>query len=166
MITLLPACEKGNLMFSITTRHLQLTAGLLVVTALAGCGANREAQLIGTWKVDPASFAPPNPSAANAIQQQVAQQMFAATSLNIKEDKNFVLNMMVPMEGHWTFAADTLTLNMTKVMGMDVTKMPTATAKPRPPMLLKLSADGKKLTLAGTPDAPAPTGASFSFVKP
>ena len=156
-------------MFSITTHSFQLAAGLFAVTALAGCGGNREAQLIGTWKADAASLQVPTPApgspAANPMAQQMAKNMLANTSLEIKEDKNFTLNLMFPMEGTWTFADDKLQLKMTKVMGMDMSKMPNANKNQNQPMVLNLSGDGKKLTMENPSGAPSPGGA-LVFVKP
>lgn len=128
--------------------------GALLAIVLSGC-ANREAQLTGTWKLDPTTFKMPNASTGDATKDAAAkkmtetmmQNMASAINLELKEDKTFTMNMMFPMEGTWSLSGDTVQLNLVKAMGMEVDKMPGADKQKKEPMVLSISADNKALTL-------------------
>ena len=78
-----------------------------------------------------------------------------SVTLDLKADKSFAMNMLFQFGGDWTFNSGdgTLTLNMTKMGNMDVTKMPGYKSSSRKPMIFKLSDDNTQLTMQ--PDSAA-----------
>lgn len=147
-----------------------LAFAVLAVLMLAGCNGNREAALAGTWKIDASALKIPEPKGGNAQQQAgiaMAKQMMANASIEIKADKTFAMSMGVPMEGTWAFddAASTVSLTMTKMMGMDIAKMPNMNQSAREPLLCQLSADGKQLSVQPKAGQPNPAGSAMTFIK-
>lgn len=140
----------------------------MLALSLAGCGGKGEADLVGTWKVNSAAMQMPTSSGGDAKQKmgaEMAKAMLGNMSLELKADKTFVLNMMLAIEGNWTFADNNVTLTPTKMMGMDVSKMPASTKATQKPMVCMLSADGKQLTLQDSSGKPNPSGKTLTFDK-
>ncbi len=132
----------------------------LAAILLAGCGANKEAALVGKWKGDMKMSAEDekNPMAA------MAKSMMGNLSIEFKKDHNFTMTMIFPVEGTWALEGDTVKCTPTKMMGMtidDVKKQQAVAAKSNPTLAkaqqdpgktleLKESADGKTLTMVDT----------------
>src|SRR5271166_2298584 len=96
-------------------------AALVLVIAVLGAGcAKPEAQVIGKWQVDPASF-----STGNAQQDAMTKSFASAMSLEFKADKTFTGPMM---EGTYEVSGHTVTMKTTKMMGMDISKLGGKTA--------------------------------------
>ncbi len=155
-------------------KMLQLRAYLLLtiiaVTMMSGCAGNREAQLVGQWKMDSTKFAANMPKGKTPQEQMgmdMAKKMLENVTLDLKQDKTFAMNMMMEFSGDWKIdeAANTVTLNMTKMGTVDLSKMPNANAQARKPMVMQISADNK--TLSMVPPAGATPGAAgaMTFVK-
>jgi hypothetical protein len=98
---------------------------------------------------------------ANDPAAKMAEQMAKSMSLELKADKTFVMNMMLPFEGTYAVSGDKLTLTMTKMMGMtleDAKKMAAAQGKPTDnldkmkAMPFKIEDGGKRL-VGGDPNA-------------
>ena len=155
-------------------KMLQLRAYLLLtifaVMMMSGCAGNRESQLVGQWKMDSTAFAANMPKGKTPQEQMsmdMAKKMFENVTLDLKKDKTFAMNMMMEFGGNWTIdeAANTVSLNVTKMGTMDLSKMPNANAQAKKPMVLSISADNK--TLSMVPPAGATPGAAgtMKFVK-
>ena len=143
---------------------------------MSGCAANRESQLVGQWKMDSTAFTSAMPKGKTPQEQMgmdMAKKMFENVTLDLKKDKTFAMNMMMEFSGNWAIdeAANTVTLTMTKMAGMDLSKMPNANKAAQKPMVMQISADNKTLSMV-TPTAPgaapgsAPSAApAMKFVK-
>ena len=135
-------------------RALQTMWSVAMVVALlmlAGC-ANQEAQLVGQWKGDASKITlPTGNTPQEKMGAQMAQAMLSNMTLDLKKDKTFAMNMMFQMEGTWKIENDTVLLDATKVMGMDVDKLPNA-QKNRQPLVLTIGSGNKMLTVQ-TPGA-------------
>lgn len=156
----------------IKARVLRATM-LLAVFALmlGGCAGNREAKLTGQWKMDAAAMAASMPQGKTPQEQmglEMAKKMFENITLDLKEDKTFAMNMMMEFSGDWKLddSANTVTLNMTKMGTMDMSKMPNAGKEAQKPLVLNISADNKTLSMA-PPAGAATSGApgAMTFVK-
>ena len=124
---------------------------LVIVIAVIGAGcAQPEAQVIGKWKVDPASL-----STGNAQQDAITKQFAQNMSVEFKSDKTFSMTMMVAFEGTYTLTGHTVTMTPTKAAGVDMPKQESATNKP---LICTLSDDGKTLTIGES-------GKSLKLVK-
>ena len=137
---------------------------------MSGCAGNRESQLVGQWKMDSTAFAANMPKGKTPQEQmgmEMAKKMFENITLDLKKDKTFAMNMMMEFSGDWKLdeSANTVTLNMTKMAGMDISKMPNANKAAQKPMVMNISADNK--TLSMVPPAGATPGAAgtMTFVK-
>ena len=133
---------------------------LALMLTLAGC-ANRESKLVGQWKMD-ASAMPKMPEGKTPQEKmgmEMAKKMFDNMTLDLKEDNTFTMNMMMEFSGDWKLddSANTVTLNMTKMAGMDMSKMPNA-GKAQQPMVMSIGADNKTLTMNAPGGAPTPGG--------
>jgi hypothetical protein len=84
-----------------------LCLGVLLVAV--GCGPNLEGKYKG--------------SIEGAQDNPFAQAMGGNLSLELKGDKTFLLNLVVPIEGKWSASGTKLTLTAEKVMGMTVEEM-------------------------------------------
>lgn len=137
---------------------------------LAGCGGNRESNLIGSWKARPGSVlantlhsamsgnAPGSPAAASV---QTTREMANAT-IDIRADKTFTLNSDSLVEGTWTFDEDSGATNMTvtKVAGRPFLPTPDAATSgtatsgatpPNPAFTCQLDSGNSMLTI-NSPD--------------
>ena len=149
-----------------------LLVAVLAVVLAAGCGqGSREAGLIGSWKVDAAAMNSALDKAPAATDKQktglqMAKQMLGNASLEIKEGKAFSMTMGFPMEGTWSWdeAAGSLSLTITKMMGMELSKMPNA-SKTQEPLVCTLSPDGKQLTVQSKAGQATPGSGAMIFVK-
>ena len=140
-------------------------AALVALMLLAGC-ANREAQLVGQWKGDASKMQmPTGDTPQEKMGAQMAQAMMSNMTLDLKKDKTFAMNMIFGMEGTWKIEGDTVLLDATKIMGVDVDKMPNA-QKNRQPLVLAIGSDNKTLTMRapGEQKTPNPMG-ELAFVK-
>ena len=137
-----------------------LMLALLTLMMLSGC-ASRESKLIGKWKMDASALTASMPQ--NERGSEMAKKLLENATLDLKEDKTFAMTMMMSFKGNWTIDdnADTVTLNMTKIGDMDISKMPNAgkTQKPMKPMVMNIGADNKTLTLV-VPQTTMPNGAA------
>ena len=156
----------------IKARSLSATLMLAIFALmLGGCAGSRESQLIGNWKMDSSAMSanmPEGKTPQEKMGMEMAKKMFENVTLDLKEDKTFAMNMMMEFSGDWKLdeSANTLTLNMTKMGNMDLSKMPNANKAAQKPMVLNVSADNKTLTMAPPAGAatPSPAGA-MKFVK-
>lgn len=149
----------------------------LFALLVVGCAGNKEKQLVGSWKGE-IKLTPEqekNPMAA------MAKQMMSNITLDLKEDKTFLMNMMFAVEGNWALEGETLKLSPTKMAGMTMDKIEEqakAQAKTNPamakqmennkvnePMLMTLSADGKTLTTKDKPGQPSQGAMTFTKTK-
>jgi len=116
---------------------------LLSSCFLAGCKSG--ADVTGKWTGSMADTGDPNSPGA-----QMAAKMLGNVSLEIKKDHTFALTMMLPFEGTWTQSGSTLSLTMTKAMGMDVSSLKNSSgnksAGSDKPLVLTVSSDGSTLT--------------------
>lgn len=141
---------------------------VLAVALLGGCAGNRESQLVGQWKMDSSALTaqiPAGKTPQEKMRMEMAKKVFENVTLDLKEDKTFAMKMMMEFSGNWKLddADNTVTLNMTKMAGVDASKMPNAQANK--PMVLQIGADNKTLTMTPPGGAtPNPAGA-MKFVK-
>ena len=151
----------------IKTRSLRATLLVALFALMLGGCANRESKLTGQWKMDTAAMSANMPK-GNTPQEQMVKQMFENVTLDLKKDKTFAMKMMMEFSGNWKLdeSANTVTLNMTKMAGMDISKMPKSSRAAQKPMVLKISADNKKLTMVSTAGSATPNmGGALTFVK-
>ena len=147
-----------------------LMMAVLAVALLSGCAGNRESQLIGQWKMDSSALTanmPAGKTPQEKMSMEMAKKMFENVTLDLKEDKTFAMKMMMEFSGNWKLdeSANTVTLNMTKMAGVDISKMPNANKSAQKPMVLQIGADNKTLTMTAPGAAtPNPAGA-MKFVK-
>ncbi len=152
-------------------RSLRATMALAIIAfmIMGGC-ANRESKLIGQWKMDTAAMTAQMPAGKTPQEKmgvEMAKKMFENVTLDLKQDKTFAMNMMMEFSGDWKLdeGANTVTLNMTKMGTMDLSKMPNA-GEAQKPMVLNLAADNKTLTMVAPGGAPNPAAAgAMKFVK-
>ena len=146
-----------------------LLLSVFALIMLTGC-ASRESKLIGNWKMDASAMSANMPKGKTPQEQmgmEMAKKMFENVTLDLKQDKTFAMNMMMEFSGDWKLdeSAGTVTLNMTKMAGMDISKMPNANKTAQKPMVMNISADNKTLTMVAPGAAtPNPAGA-MTFVK-
>lgn len=127
---------------------------------LSGCGGNREASLVGKWKVDAASL---NAASSNDAQRRNALRNSYIT-LQLNADKTYALNRLLQMTGTWEVDdQNTLALTMTKVGGRDIAKiLGSKFDRSRlKPMLFGVSSDGSKLTAQDSSGAKSASGLVF-----
>ena len=143
-----------------------LALAVVALMTIGGC-ANRESKLVGQWKMD-SSAIPPIPEGKTSQEKmgmEMAKKMFENITLDLKEDKTFVMDMMMKFSGNWKLddAANTVTLKVTKMDGTDISKMPNNGGNVQKPLVLNIGADNTKLTMQPTGGSPAP--ADLTFVK-
>jgi len=98
----------------------------------------------------------------------LAKQFAKAVTLEFKGDKTFSMNMVFPVEGTYELNGNTATMKLTKMNGMETTKMNTGDANQGPgnaAILATLSDDGKSLTLTPPAGATGGTNQPFKFVR-
>ena len=137
---------------------------------MSGCAGNRESQLVGQWKMDSTAFAANMPKGKTPQEQmgmEMAKKMFENITLDLKKDKTFAMNMMMEFGGDWKIDenANTVTLNMTKMGTMDLSKMPNANKAAQKPMVFNISADNKTLSMAPPAGATPGAAGTMTFVK-
>jgi hypothetical protein len=125
-------------------------AVVLAIAALAvGC-ASREKQLIGKWS---GKIAIPESEKDNPMAKMV-EGMMSSLSLELKEDKSFIMTMMFPVEGTWSLVGNTLELKVSKFMGMTIDEAKEQAKKQgatqnldsmNKPLRFEISADNKSL---------------------
>ena len=79
---------------------------LLLVAFLAGCGNNRDAELIGDWKVQLQSIPQVNPDFKEFFGVAYAARMKQSiidSTLNIRADKTFTWDLEATLKGDWSF---------------------------------------------------------------
>ena len=123
---------------------------LALCAALSGCNG-REQMLIGKWNGE---ITVPE-SEKNDPSAKMAMAMLKNITLELKEDKTFVMMMMFPIEGTWSVSGDRVSLKVEKFMGMTVYEMKKKSAgnggapgmdKMDKPLELTISADNQTLT--------------------
>src|SRR5947209_2279679 len=109
--------------------RIPIMACLILIIAIAGC-ANREAQLVGKWKVkmDVSKQASANtgkPEDLGKAMGNAMGAMFGAMiNMELKQDHTYTMTVMFfPVEGKWSLSGDTVTLTPEKVMGMPAGSM-------------------------------------------
>ncbi len=122
---------------------------LLAILLVAGCGQNREAQLVGKWKADASSMNLPSTKPGDVQAKAMAEMMkdmMSNMSIDLKADKSFDMNMFMKMSGTWAVdeAAKTLVLTPTKIADVDVTKTPGAGNKP---ITFQIAPDNSRLSI-------------------
>ena len=154
-------------------KSLPLRATLVLAifaVMMSGCAGNRESQLLGQWKMDASAMSANMPKGKTPQEQMgmdMAKKMFENVTLDLKEDKTFAMNMMMEFSGDWKLdeAANTVTLNMTKMGTVDLSKMPNANAQAQKPMVMNIGADNKTLTMSAPGAATPSPGGEMKFVK-
>ena len=131
-------------------RNWAIATGLVLVLCVAGC-KSREAQLEGKWKCTdmklPAS-AQSGPGAA------FAKSMMNAITIEFKPSKQYTMSMMFPIEGTWTLDGTTVSMQMTKMMGMDLSQLKQTVetqAKTNPTVAQQLKANPNGMDSMGKP---------------
>lgn len=99
-------------------RHCVIAAGLVTALVAVGC-KGPEAQLVGKWKCTDMKL-PGSVSSANA---SMAKSMMSSITLEFKPDKHYTMSVILPIEGTWTISDHTVSMTMTKMMGMDMTQL-------------------------------------------
>lgn len=160
-----------NMLQKIKSLPLRATLVLAILAVMmSGCAGSRESQLVGQWKMDSAAMSANMPKGKTPQEQMgmdMAKKMFENVTLDLKQDKTFAMNMMMEFSGDWKLddSANTVTLNMTKMGTMDLSKMPNANKAAQKPMVLNISADNKTLTMSAPGGAtPSPAG-EMKFMK-
>jgi hypothetical protein len=124
-----------------------LIPALLAFVCLLSIGCKGSSvDVTGKWKgtLD-SKAAGSNPGA------DMAKQMLANTSLELKADHTFSMTMMLPFEGKWAQSGSKVTLTMTKAMGVDIETLKKQsggknTQDMDKPLELDVSSDGKSMT--------------------
>jgi len=128
-------------------KQIALTTLVFIALLMVGCKSGTD--VVGKWTGSMDSGATSNdPSAA------AAAKMMSSVTLEFKKDQTFSMNMLFPFEGTWTQSGPTITMKMTKAMGMDVSQLKSMaaaqgnanTADVDKPMILTVSSDGQTLT--------------------
>ena|SRR5579863_1662312 len=121
-----------------------------VAILIAGC-TKPESQIVGKWQFDAASM-----STGDAKNDAMMKSLAGSMTMEFKADKTFTGPMM---EGTYEVNGHTISMKTTKVMGMDISKMPNSKDAANKVEQATLSDDGKSITL------PAGTGKSVKLVK-
>lgn len=136
---------------------------MVAMAFLTGC-ANQEAQLVGQWKADASKMhIPAGKTPQEKMGAQMAQQMLANMTLDLKKDKTYAMNMMLAMEGNWKIENNAVVLEMNKMGGMDMSKLPKGSQKSKP-LILNIGSGNKTLTLQSPGEGKNPMG-DLVFVK-
>jgi len=117
-------------------KHFGLTA-LCVALMLAGCG--HKPDIVGKWKAD----AGDSTSIKSYPGGGLVKSLQAMFSFEFKKDNTFVGPMT--MEGTYAMDGNKVTLTISKMMGIDVSKMPSSPNQK--PMVGQLSDDGNTITI-------------------
>ncbi len=75
------------------------------------------------------------------MSESLAKGFVSSVTVDIKPDHTFQMTMVFPLEGNWSVSGNQLTLNFTKVMGMDATK----SGGSQKPAVFTISPDGNTL---------------------
>src|SRR5579863_6204178 len=114
----------------------------------SGC-AKPEAQVVGKWQFDAASM-----STGDAQKDSMMKSMAGSMTMEFKADKTFTGPMM---EGTYEMNGHTISVKPTKMLGMDISKLPNANAVQTEQATL--SDDGKSITI------PSKNGSPVKLVK-
>jgi|GEM_PF-1837986 len=144
---------------------------IVLALLLVGCG-NKEAQVVGKWKVKTL------PNLSNVPNAALAQSMLSGVTYEFKADKHFTTSVpaagaMGEAEGTWSLSGDTITMTTTKAAGQDAaTLKKMIDANPQAKAMLAkegngdpfnktatLGGDGKTLTMKSS------QGASMTLEK-
>ncbi len=164
---------------SIQARLLSATLMLAIFALIASGCASRESKLVGQWKIDASAIEASQAKAKTPQEKmgmEMARKMLEKITLDVNEDKTFVMNVMgMNSGGEWKLdeGANTLTLTMTKANGQEIPNAASAAQIASKPLTLNISADNTKLTMANTkltmasPGAAATPGGAdaMTFVK-
>ncbi|HVL37910.1 MAG TPA: hypothetical protein VM328_00840 [Fimbriimonadaceae bacterium] len=139
-------------------------AALFVALLLAVAGCSGGTNVVGKYKAQLNVAAGKENDPAAAFAKGMAESM----TLELKEDKTFTMTaMMFPVEGTYTVSGSTVTLNPTKIMGMDMSELAKKDPnlkKENEQMLLRIEDGGK--TLVGVDDKQSGSGtAEIKFVR-
>ena len=113
--------------------------GVALVLILAGCA--HKPDIVGKWKIDISGM----PGADSAAEAAMMKGIARISTFEFKADKTYSGGMM---EGTYTMDGNKVSMTPTKVMGMDVSKVPGAANQP--PQVGEISSDGKTLTFHTT----------------
>lgn len=91
--------------------------GLVLLVCAVGCQSQAplEERVVGTYngKINMTKEMESNPMAKSMIEN-------AKVTLELKKDKTFAMNSIVPVNGTWSLADHALTLTPTEIMGMSM----------------------------------------------
>jgi hypothetical protein len=128
--------EIGNrkLPYTAAMRTLSLAVLVFAAFALLGCG---KSNVVGKWQG--AMIA--DPGHENDPDVAMAKGMMGALSFDLKSDNTFSGQLFVPIEGTYTVSGNQVTLQITKVMGVE-----NKAKDGNKPVVLTVSGDGKTMT--------------------
>lgn len=89
-----------------------LAALLLSIFVLAGCGGSLEQKVVGTWKFD-AAKTQIGDAKMDETEKKMMMSILETITLEVKADKTFTMNVIMPIEGKWSLAGSKLTLTPT-----------------------------------------------------
>jgi len=153
---------------------------IAMLAVVVGCGGSLDKKVVGkyTGKLEMPKTKANDPMAKMA--EGMANALASSMTLELKEDKTFILTMMIPIEGKYTLDSDKITLNIEKVMGMDKkttmdmakaqadknkTKLPSnAEDEMNKPMTGKVTDEGGKVVVTLS-DPTKPEGGTMIFTK-
>ncbi len=134
-------------------------AGLVAVAVLGIGACAKETSVVGKWK---GKIDMPEPKTEQEKAMAKMMEGFAGMmtpDLDLREDKTFTMNMMIPIEGTWVQSGKTVTLTANKIMGMTVDEAQKMAAQQnkgvtqnqdlQKPMILTISEDGKSMSMQG-----------------
>jgi hypothetical protein len=151
------------------SRWMACVLVVCVMALVSGCGGGtRASQLVGTWKLKVNMPSSGEGNAGMKAGQVIAKEMLGKSNLEFKADKTFAMNLMTILsEGIWTFneSDGTAQLNMTKIMGKDITEAAGAKTGQQEPMIFLLSPDNKQLIIQNKAGVSDPSGVSMTFEK-
>ena len=138
-------------------RTIAIFVSVLAAITIAGCGGVSEKDVIGSWtgKLDTSSSSVAPSDIVPPGMQGMADAMaeMGSFDLELKEDHTYkIMLMIIPMEGTWELKGKNVILTTKSVFGRsvdDVSRMggQNATVPEQEPMVLRVSKDGKTMTV-------------------
>jgi hypothetical protein len=130
----------------------RLLAGIVLLALVLGGCAGRESRLVGAWRGSIELMEAEAQSPAESFAEATAHTF----SLDLKADRTFRANMLVPLDGKWRLDGESLVLEPIAFMGLAA-----GDGASGRPIELRIAADNKSLRLSNRNMA----GGEFVFVR-
>ena len=87
---------------------------------LAGCGEGLEKKVVGTWTVDASKTVMAGSDSKDPAMQLMLRELMKTITLNVKADKTFEMQVIMPVKGTWSASGNKLILTPELAKGQTV----------------------------------------------